>query len=198
MANLGGAAARGDYLLFVHDDTEVVSPEWMGVLLEHAQRPEVGAVGARLLHPDGRLQHAGLFLRDLPARVTGHRFRDLPAGKPGYLGLPGVIANVTAVSAACLMLRRRDFEAMGGFAEAFREGLGDVDLCLRLRERGLRVVYTPLATLYHHEAEREGDASRVTDEQALRQRWRPFFEGRSDPYWNPNLSVEREDVELAL
>jgi GT2 family glycosyltransferase len=196
--NAGAAGAGGDYLLFLHDDIEIVSPEWMTALLEHAQRPSVGAVGGRLLYPDGRLQQAGLFLRDVPGDVAGYRFRGLPAGKPGYLGLPGVTANVSAMSAACLMVRRHDFEALGGFDEAFRDGLGDLDLCLRLREQGRLVVYTPLATLYHHAAAPEGPPTPGAATQLFRRRWPAFFEGRRDPYWNPNLSVEREGVELAL
>jgi GT2 family glycosyltransferase/glycosyltransferase involved in cell wall biosynthesis len=198
LVNRGARHATGDYLVFLNNDTEVVTPDWLQAMLEHAQRTEVGAVGAQLLYPDGRLQHAGVFIRGTPTAVAGHRFKLLGPRDLGYLGIPRSIGNVSAVTAACLMVRRAVFEAVGGFDEAFRVAFGDVDFCLRLRERGFLVVYTPLATLYHHESATRGMLHPPADDRLFRVRWRRFFEGARDPYWNPNLAVETESLGLAL
>jgi len=198
LVNVGARAARGDYLLLLNNDTEVIEPEWMTALLEHAQRPEVGAAGGQLLYPDGRLQHAGAFIMGTPTAVAGHRFKFLPARDPGYLGIPRMIGNVSAVTAACLMVARPRFLALGGFDEAFRVAFGDVDFCLRLRAQGLLIVYTPVARLYHHESATRGSLHPPDDDRLFRRRWRPYFEGRRDPYWNPNLSAETEFFGLAL
>jgi GT2 family glycosyltransferase/glycosyltransferase involved in cell wall biosynthesis len=198
LVNRGAAAARGHYLLLLNNDTEVISPDWMSALLEHAQRPEVGAVGARLLYPDGRIQHAGVFIQGLPLQTASHRFKYLPARDPGYLALPRLTANCIAVTAACLMVRRELFEAVRGFDEAFRVALGDVDFCLRLRDLGLWIVYTPLATLFHHESASRGALHPPEDDRVFRDRWRRFFEGERDPFWSPHLSTETERVELLI
>ncbi|HEV8676417.1 MAG TPA: glycosyltransferase, partial [Methylomirabilota bacterium] len=195
-ANLAATQARGEYLLFLDDRTEVSSPDWMAAMLEHAQRPEVGAVGAQLRYPDGRLHHAGLLLTDAPGAVL-HRFRGLPAHDPGYLAIPRVIGNVSAVTAACLMVRRAVFESHGGFDEAFQGALADADFCLRLRERGLLIVYTPLAMLTYH-ASGTRPVPSPDDERRFRSRWGHRVERARDPYWNPNLSSESEVVGLAL
>jgi len=198
LVNLGAAAARGEYLCLLNNDTEVISPAWMTGLLEHAQRPEVGAVGARLLYPDGRIQHAGAFIMGTPLQSASHRFKYLHARNPGYLALPRMIANCVAVTAACLMVRREVFDAVGGFDEAFRVALGDVDFCLRLQDLGLWIVYTPVATLYHHESASRGTLHPAEDDRVFRDRWRRFFEGGRDPFWNPHLSTETELVSLAI
>lgn len=190
--NFGAEHAHGDYLVFLNNDTEVRSGEWLGAMLEHAQWPEVGAVGAKLLYPDGRIQHAGVFIIGTPTAVAGHAFKFSPAGDSGYMGFIDAVRNCSAVTAACMMVRREVFEAVGGFDEAFRVAFGDVDFCLRLRERGYLIVYTPLATLYHHESASRGTMHPPEDDRLFRDRWRRFFEGGRDPYWNPHLSVESE------
>lgn len=198
IVNRGAREARGEYLLFLNNDTEVISPHWMEAMLEHAQRPEVGAVGARLLYADGRIQHAGVFVMGTPTAVAGHMFKFLPARDPGYLATPRMTANCSAVTAACMMVRRSVFESLSGFDEAFQVAFGDVDFCLRLRDLGLLVVYTPLATLYHHESASRGTLHPPQDDRLLRDRWRRYFEGERDPYWNPHLSVESEIFRLAV
>ena len=196
--NFAAKEAQGEYLLFLNNDTQVISPHWMEAMLEHAQRPEVGAVGARLLYADGRIQHAGVFIMGIPTAVAGHMFKFLPAKYPGYLAVPRMIQNCTAVTAACMMVRRQVFESVGGFDQAFRVAFGDVDFCLRLRDLGMLVVYTPLATLFHYESASRGTLHPPEDDRLFRDRWRRFFEGARDPYWNPNLSVESEIFRLAV
>src|SRR5262249_43832177 len=129
--NFGVAQSRGEYLVFLNNDTQVVEPEWLTALLEQAQRPEVGAVGARLHYPDGRIQHAGVVLG--LGGAADHAFRGIPGDALTYFGLAGVVRNVSAVTAACMAMSRRVFDEVGGFDERFRVALNDVDLCLRLR-----------------------------------------------------------------
>jgi GT2 family glycosyltransferase len=173
--------ARGRYVLFLNDDTEPLDPLWLSALEEHAQRPEVGAVGARLLYPDGRIQHAGI--------VTGiHGI----AGHPGRFtrAQPNLVRNVSAVTAACLMMRREVYAAVGGFDEALPVNSNDVDLCLRLRERGYLVVYTPHAVVRHYESQTRGRRAVAEDVWLMTRRWRGVL--TADPYYNPNLTLADE------
>jgi GT2 family glycosyltransferase len=196
--NLAAKQARGDYLLFLNDDTEALEPTWLDAMLEHAQRPEVGAVGARLLFPNRTIQHAGVVV-GIQGKA-GHAFWGIPAEHPGYYDLARVVRNVSAVTAACLMTRRAVFQEVGGFDEAFAVSYNDVDLCLRLRERGYLVVYTPYAVLTHHQSASRGPYDPAGDrkyEELLRQRWQHVFD-RGDPYYNPNLTLERLDYTLRI
>ena len=129
--NFGASQARGEHLVFLNNDTQVVAPDWLTALLEHAQRPEVGAVGARLHYPDGRIQHAGLVLG--VGGVADHAFKGLPGDRITYFGIPDAARDVSGVTAACMMVPRRAFEAVGGFDERLQVALNDVDLCLRLQ-----------------------------------------------------------------
>ena len=167
--NFGAAQARGDYLLFLNNDTQVVDPDWLGAMLEQAQRPEVGAVGARLHYPDGRIQHAGLVLGI--GGVADHAFRGLSGDAFSYFGLATVVRNVSAVTAACMMVRRGAFDEVHGFDERLEVALNDVDLCLRLRQRGYLVVYTPRAHLYHHESGTRGRLHPPKDEELVWKLW---------------------------
>lgn len=147
--NLGAELATGEHLLFLNNDTQVIAPDWLEALLEHSQRAEVGAVGAKLLYPDGSVQNAGVVLR--PDRLVGqvHKFT-APDGH-GYHGLADVVRNFNAVTGACVMLRADVFREVGGFDEDFPVTYNDLDLCLRVRSRGYLIVYTPYALLYHYE-----------------------------------------------
>ncbi len=152
-------------------------------MIEHSQRDEVGAVGARLLYPDETVQHAGLMLhREALAR---HPFRFLPASAPGYLGMARLIRNVTAVTGACLMVRRAVFEALGGFDESLPLAFNDVDFCLRLQARGYRVVYTPLAELVHHEGISRGLVHESASADVIARRWAK--EIAAERYVSPRL-----------
>jgi O-antigen biosynthesis protein len=189
--NRAAQEARSDYLLFLNDDTEVIAGEWLSALLEHAQRPEVGAVGAKLLYPNGRIQHGGIVLG--VAGSAGHAHRGVDGfNGTGYLNYPNLIRNYSAVTAACLMVRRDVFIDAGGFnEEGFPVSYNDVDLCLRLRERGYLIVYTPYALLYHHESATRGLNVYPKEEALLRMEWRSELTG--DSYYNPNLTLVKED-----
>ena len=184
--NLAAQQANGDYLLLLNNDTEVISSEWLSAMIEHAQRPEVGAVGAKLLFPNGRIQHAGIVLGVDGAASHAHRNVDGFTGT-GYLNHANVIRNYNAVTGACLMMRRNLFLSAGGLDElVFPVSFNDVDLCLRLRQEGYLILYTPYALLYHQESTTRGLNRYPSEEARLRARW--HNELVADSYYNPNLS----------
>jgi len=193
--NFAVRQARGEYLLFLNNDTQVIRADWLTGMLAHAQHPEVGAVGARLLYSVGHIQHAGIVLG--LGGVAGHPFRGLSASTVSPFGFADVARNCTAVTAACLLMRRRPFEEVGGFDERLPIAYNDVDLCLRLRERGYVIVYTPRALLYHTESATRGMDHPAEDEQRFRARWGTVI-AAGDPYYNPNLSLIRDDWSLRL
>ena len=187
--NLAVEAALGEFLLFLNDDVEAASPRWLHALLESAEWAQVGAVGARLLYPDGRIQHAGMFLSDRDGR---HAFRFAEADDVGPHGLAAATRNVAGVTGACLLVRRHVFEEVGGFDEAHRIVNNDLDFCLKIWRSGRRVVYTPHATLIHHEAASRAGMDDSYDEAAFDAAWRLTF-ALGDPFLNPHLSREDED-----
>ena len=193
--NVGVTHARGDILLFLNNDTEVISEEWLSAMLEHAQHPQVGAVGAKLLYPDKTIQHAGVVLGH--RGVAGHAFWYLPEDFAGHFNLALVVRNCSAVTAACMMIRKSVFLEVGGFDEQLRVAFNDVDLCLRLREKGYLVVYTPYAVLYHLESASRKKIHPMSDETYFRTRWREVLSA-GDPYYNPHLSLERFDFSLRV
>jgi GT2 family glycosyltransferase len=189
--NLAAQQANGEYLLLLNNDTEVISPDWISAMIEHAQRPEVGAVGAKLLFPDGRIQHAGIVLGAGGAACHAHRNVDGFTGT-GYLNYANVIRNYSAVTGACLMVRRNLFLEAGGLDErGYPVSFNDVDLCLRLREKGYLIVYTPYALLYHRESATRGLNRYPNEEARLRARWQS--ELGADSYYNPNLNTTGQE-----
>lgn len=202
---LNNAAARGadaDLLLLLNDDILVIEPDWLARMAALALRPDVGAVGAKLHYPDGRLQHAGLVLGLGPQGIAGHELRGQPADTPGPQRRLLVTREVSAVTAACMVLERRKFVAVGGFDETLAVAFNDVDLCLRLREKGWRNLWTPHARLIHVESATRGsdaDPARTARFQAeaarMKARWGEAL--TSDPYYNPNLTLEDESLALA-
>lgn len=196
-SRLNNAAARrsdGELLLFLNNDIRARSDGWLAALVEHGQRPEVGAVGARLVYPDGSIQHAGLILG--MGGVAGHAFRYCPDWYPAYFGISKVIRNYSAVTGACMLVRRETFDAVGGFDEDLAVAYNDVDFCLRLRDRGLLIVYTPYAELVHYESFTRSAGSAGDEDLAMLGRWRKLFE-EGDPYYNPNLSLGYSEFRLA-
>jgi GT2 family glycosyltransferase len=192
--NLAAREATGRYLLLLNDDTEVISPEWLSAMVEHAARPEVGAVGAKLLYPKGRIQHAGVVLGVGGLADHSHRHADGFTGR-GYFNFPNVIRDYSAVTGACLMTRRELFIEAGGLNERdLAVAFNDVDLCLRLRRMGYLVVYTPYAMLYHREAVSRGNMADSAESAYLRASWQG--ELADDPYYNPNLSLSSADFEI--
>ena len=176
--NLGVASSKGEHILLLNNDVEVIQPEWIEALLEHAQQPQVGAVGARLLYPDGRPQHEGI------AVGLGFLAGNLDHGHYFELGL--TTRDVTGVTGACMMIPRSVYEAVGGFDEGLRVAFNDVDFCLRLRRAGYWIVYEPLAELYHHESASRGKLHPMEDEAFFIQRW-GSWEALHDPFVNGNV-----------
>jgi hypothetical protein len=171
----------------------VITPDWVEAMLEHAQRPEVGVVGAKLLYPDQTIQHAGVILG--PRENCVHAFKHLSENDPGYFGLARVIRNCSAVTFACAMMRRTVFDEVGGLdAQNLAVAFNDVDMCLRIRERGYWVVYTPYAVLFHHESATRNMPCNPGEEEYMRRRWGGVI--RRDPFYNPNLTREAEDYSL--
>jgi GT2 family glycosyltransferase len=163
-------------------------------MLEHSQRTEVGAVGARLVYPDGRVQHAGVVM-GLGGGVAWHAFCFCPGDHPGYFGQAKVVRNYSALTGACMMVRREVFDALGGFDETLPVAYNDIDFCLRLRRLGYQLVYTPFAELVHEESAVRGLASREPLETAaMFERWESLI--RRDPYFNPNLDPRRSEHAL--
>ena len=181
------------WILFLNNDVEVIESEWLGVMVEHVQRPEVGAVGARLLYPDDTIQHAGVVLG--VGGIAQHAFRGFGAEDPGVNRQLQVTRNYSSVTGACLMTRREVFEEVGGFDEArLPVTFNDVDLCLKMRRAGYLIVYTPFAKLYHHESATRRRSVEALETDVMRERWPDLLE--RDPYYNPNLSRERADFSL--
>jgi len=170
----------------------VISDEWLTAMIEHAQRPEVGAVGAKLLYPDDRIQHAGVILGIGGVANHSHQRR---ADDGGYFGFLNLVRNYSGMTGACLMLRRKLLEEIGGLDEEnLSVAFNDVDLCLRLRKAGYLNVYTPYALLYHKESASRGYQVNQAEVAYMMTKWRD--EILNDPYYSPNLTVEAEDFSI--
>ncbi len=196
------AATRGDIVCLMNDDVLPLRPDWLDRMMAHLADPHVGIVGARLLYADGTLQHGGVLMG--MSGLCDHANRHLPMDEPGY-GWRAVLAQeFSAVTAACMLVRRSVLEEVGGLDEGYPSAYNDVDLCLRVRERGHAVVYAPDAELTHLESKTYGGhydgergAFRAVEEERLRSRWAEWC--RSDPFHNPNLSLEyRREWTLAF
>jgi O-antigen biosynthesis protein len=186
-------AAGGDVLLFLNDDVEALRPGWLSALAAHVLRPDVGVAGARLLYPDGRVQHAGMVIG--LGGAAGHVLGGLPGDRPGYLGMAVLTRDVSAVTGACMATRRETFDRLGRFDEDLGLDLNDVDYCLRARARGMRVVYEPAAELVHHESPSRGTSGSTADIARFVDRWEELITA-GDPYLSPHLT--RQDVTAAL
>ncbi len=199
--NFAVREARGEVICLLNNDTEVISPDWLEELAGNLLQPRVGVVGAKLYFPDGRVQHAGDTVG--PGGCANHLHSFIERNDPGYCNRAMVAQELSAVTGACLMVRKALYEALGGLDEKHLPvTFNDVDFCLRVREAGYRVVWTPHAELYHHESVSRGkDASpekarRAKREKAyMRKRWKRVM--RHDPFYNLNLSYERPDFSLS-
>jgi GT2 family glycosyltransferase len=195
LINGGVAQTTTPYVLMLNDDITVIEPGWLRAMMEHGQRPEVGVVGARLLYPDDTIQHAGVVLG--PYQGSVHVFKRFPGHEPGYFDLPDAVRNVSAVTFACALVDRAVFDRIGGMdAEHLPVAFNDVDFCLRAREAGSEVIYTPHATLYHHESVTKTVIAHAEEIDYLRERWGHVI--AHDPYYNPNLTRSGEDARLDL
>jgi len=194
--NFASLRAEGEYLLLLNNDTEVIDPDWVQSMLEHAQRAEVGCVGAKLLYPNNLIQHAGVVIG--VGGAANHCYAKFPSDQNGYFGQLNVVRQYSAVTAACIMIRKTIYEEMDGLDEEnLAVSFNDVDFCLRLREKGYLNVYTPYALLYHHESLSRGYNVSFNEEYYLRRRHQGIFQ-KGDPYYNPNLSHERLDFTLKV
>lgn len=202
--NLGVSRAKGDYLLFLNNDTQVITLDWIEEMLMYAQRDDVGAVGAKLYYEDGTIQHAGVVLGLGRHRTAGHSHYRVSRNNLGYMGKLCYAQNVMAVTGACLMMKKPLFTKLGGFDEDFEVSLNDVDLCIRAWKAGYVNVFTPFAELYHYESVSRGadnqgaNAQRYERESAaFREKWKELLE-QGDPYYNPNFSLDRSDFALRI
>jgi GT2 family glycosyltransferase len=178
------------WLLFLHDSIEVIEPDWLTIMAEHVQRPEVGAVGARLLNSSEAVEHAGIVVGI--NSIAQPAFRGFQSEHKGAANRQlQLTRNCSAVSSACLLTRREIFQEVGGFDANLSGALADVDLCLKIRRAGYLIVYTPFASLYWHGAPGKMDTA---GQEIMEQRWAGVLHG--DPYYNPNLSRERADFSL--
>ena len=180
--------SSGEVLLFLHSDTEVITPDWTERMLEHIQKDEVGVVGAKLYSPSNTIQHAGIVLGIKGS--FGYLHRNYPREHPGYFGRLISVQNVSAVSGACMMVKREVFNEIGGFDESYYL-LSDIDFCLRVRKKGYLIVWTPFAELYHYE-----NHISIPEEEIKRFQKRWSKELQKDPYYNPNLTLEKDDFSI--
>lgn len=187
--NRGAKHARGEFLLFLNDDIEVLDAEWLTSLVEQGQRQEVGVVGARLLYPDGKVQHAGMFLS---CSVARHAFRFSPSNAPGPFGLALSQRNVISVTGACMLISRAAFEKLGGFDERHAIINNDLDYCLRARQDGQLVVFVPQANLIHHEMASRSAIKDIYNKKRFGTAWRDLFLA-GDPYFSPHLNVDCDE-----
>lgn len=168
----------------------------------YAQRDDIGAVGAKLYFPDHTIQHAGVILGLGPHRTAGHAFSKVDGENLGYMGRLYYAQNVSAVTAACVMIPRRVWEAVNGLDTSFAVAFNDVDLCMRIRQMGYLIVWTPYAELYHYESKSRGSENTPekkkrfeSEVQRFRERWEKQLK-EGDPYYNPNLTLERADFSI--
>lgn len=199
--NLGAREARGEILVFLNNDIEIITHEWLDELVSQACRPGIGAVGARLLYPNGMLQHAGIVLGI--GGWAGHSHKGFSSLALGYVGRASLISSFSAVTGACLAVQKQHFMKVGGFDEVhLRVACNDVDLCLKFTEIGLRNIYTPFASLFHHESATRGyedtPEKMARFQQEVRYMWSrwPALMAR-DPAYSPNLTLDHEDFGLA-
>ena len=191
--NFAVEQTENPWLLFLNNDTEVIDGDWLTVMAEHIQRPEVGAVGPRLLYPDDSVQHGGIVVG--VGGIAEHAFRGFPAEAPGVCRQLQVTRNYSAVTGACLFTRRDVFNKVGGFdEERLPVTFSDVDLCLKIRRAGYLVVYTPFVRLYHHESGTRRRTVEPMETGVMQERWATAL--ANDPYYNPNLSRDRADFSL--
>ena len=202
--NLGVSEASGEYVLLLNNDIQIITVNWMEELLMYAQRPDVGAVGAKLYYPDKTIQHAGVVIGLGAHRTAGHVHYRQKRENLGYMGRLCYAQNMSAVTGACLLVKKALYEEAGGLDESFAVSLNDVDFCLKLRRLGYLNVFTPFAEAYHYESASRGSdmtgeaAARYNDESArFREKWKAELEA-GDPYYNPNFSLDKSDFSLRV
>ena len=202
VVNYGVQHSTGEYIIFLNNDTQVITVNWMEELLMYAQRKDVGAVGGKLYFPDRKIQHAGVVLKLGAHRTAGHSHYGQEGMNLGYMGRLCYAQDVSAVTGACMMVSRAKYDEAGGYDESFEVSLNDVDFCLKLREKGYLNVFTPFAELYHYESlsrglDLEGENAKryEAESEHFRTKWKEVLD-KGDPYYNPNFSLDRSDFSL--
>ncbi len=198
--NFGVSYAKGEYILLLNNDVEIINGSCLEEMLMFAQRKDVGAVGAKLYYSDDTVQHAGVILG--LGGTAGHAHKHFGRSHPGYAARASIAQNLTACTAACLMMRRDVFDEVGGLDESFEVAFNDVDLCMKIREKGYLIVFTPYAELYHYESKSRGNDSTPEKLERFRgeidrfkEKWQKQLDD-GDPYYNPNLKLTRDDFSL--
>ncbi|MBQ7925962.1 MAG: glycosyltransferase [Lachnospiraceae bacterium] len=202
--NLGVSKATGEYILLLNNDIQIITVNWIEELLMYAQREDVGAVGAKLYYGDKSIQHAGVVIGLGAHRTAGHSHYKQHRQNLGYMGRLCYAQNVSAVTGACLLVKKSLFEQVGGLEESFAISLNDVDFCLKLRRLGLLNVFTPFAEAFHFESisrglDDQGEKAKRYDEESarFREKWKEEL-AAGDPYYNPNFSLDRSDFALRI
>lgn len=202
--NYGAKFATGEYLLLLNNDTEIISVNWMEELLMYAQREDVGVVGAKLYYEDKTIQHCGIVLGLGAHRTAGHSHYKVNYENVGYMGRLCYAQDVSAVTGACMMVKKALFDELCGLDESFAVALNDVDFCLRVREKGYLNVVNPYCELYHYESKSRGmdsegkSAMRYNEESArFKEKWQDVL-AAGDPYYNPNFSLDKSDFSLKI
>jgi len=199
--NYGVSLSDADYILLLNNDTEVINHGWLNEMAMHIQRDEVGAIGAKLLYPDGTIQHAGVSLGI--GGVAGHAMKGLPGHQHHYF-MDSIVRNISACTAACLLVKKSVFNEVGGLNETdLKVAFNDIDFCLKVGKAGYDVLYTPFAELKHYESKSRGHEDTKekikrfeSETDYMKKSWKEVLE--NDPYYNPNLSRKREDYSLSL
>ncbi len=198
--NFGVNYAKGEYILLLNNDVEILNDNCLEEMLMFAQRKDVGAVGAKLYYSDDTVQHAGVILG--LGGTAGHAHKHFNRTHPGYMARASIAQNLSACTAACLMMRRDVFDEVGGLDEIFEVAFNDVDLCMKIRKKGYLIVFTPYAELYHYESKSRGNDSTPEKLERFRgeidrfkEKWQKQLDD-GDPYYNPNLTLTRDDFSL--
>ena len=197
--NYGASFAKGEYLLLLNNDTEIINPDCLEELLGYCMREDVGAVGARLYYEDDTIQHAGVVVG--LGGVAAHVLCKLPGDAEGYMGRLRCVQEMSAVTAACMMVKTSVFKAVGGFDEELKVAFNDIDLCMKVRDKGEKILFTPYAELYHYESKtrgmEEGEKLRRYERECahFRDKWKEQLDA-GDPYYNPNFSLDYSDFTL--
>ena len=200
--NYGAAFANGEYLILLNNDTEVITPDWIERMLGYCQRDDVGVVGAKLYYPNRLVQHCGVVVG--VGGFAGHILTDTNRGDPGYMGRLQAVMDVSAVTGACMMIKRSVYDEAGGLEEAYRVALNDIDLCMKVREKGYLIVMHPGVELFHYESRSRGfEKSQEKHERfkkeirLFRSRWKQALD-EGDPYYSPNLTLMYGDCRIRL